>query len=233
MKAKNRIWLCLLIGLILILINSCKKNEEPTDKITDKDGNVYTSVTIGTQTWMIENLKTTRYNDNTPIPNVKEAIDWTQLASPAYCWYFNIVDRTNDKGILYNWYAVNTKKLCPAGWHVPSDAEWKELELYIGMDTKEIDLLTWRGDKLSESLKANYGWYEPGTNDYDFSAVPSGFRVAFNGHFEEYDHSTDWWCTDEEDQLSAFRRGMVDYQYGIYRNSCPKNNGISVRCIKN
>jgi uncharacterized protein (TIGR02145 family) len=203
------------------------------DQVIDMDENVYHAVTIGSQIWLKENLKTTRYNDNTRIPNIEENMDWVQLASPGYCWYYNIVDRTNNKGILYNWYVVNTKKLCPAGYHVPSDAEWKELELYIGMDAKEVELIGWRGEKLSESLKADYGWDKPGTNDYDFSAIPAGFRFYQSGHFESYEQQVDWWCTDEEDQFSALRRSIVDYQEGIYRNGCPKDNGLSVRCIKN
>jgi len=219
--------------IILLFFSSCMKEKLylEYDQVIDMDENVYHSVTIGSQVWLKENLKTIKFNDNTSIPNLKEDVDWANTFSPAYCWYYNIVDRTSDKGILYNWYAVNTKKLCPVGWHVPSDQEWKDLEIYIGM--KDVDSLNWRGKGLATSLKTNHDWHEPGTDDYGFSALPSGFRSASNGHFEEYDQQADWWCDDEQDFDYALRRGIVIYRDDIYRNSCPKNNGISVRCIKN
>lgn len=219
----------------LLFLASCMKEKLylADDEVVDMDENVYHSVTIGSQVWLKENLKTTRYNDNTLIPNVKESLDWAQLSSPAYCWYFNIVDRTNNKGILYNWYAVNSKKLCPAGYHVPSDAEWLELEIFIGMDPEIANLLDWRGDKLSKSLMADYSWYDPQDDDYGFSAIPAGFRSSGTGSFDEYEHQTDWWCADEKDQFTALRRSIVDYTDGIYRNVCQKNTGLSVRCIKN
>ena len=123
MKTKNGILLCLtmVMGLHLILINSCSKDEAENNpaSITDKDGNVYTSVTIGTQVWMVENLKTTKYNDGTPIPNVTDNTEWSNLTTPAYCWYDNDITKKNPYGALYNGYAVRTGKLCPTGWHVP------------------------------------------------------------------------------------------------------------------
>ena len=227
---KNLIFL-----IFLLLFSSCTKEKLflADNQVIDMDENVYHSIVIGSQVWLKENLKTTRYSDNTLIPNLKENVDWTQTSSPAYCWYFNVVDKTSSKGALYNWSAVNTNKLCPTGWHIPSDAEWEELELYIGMDPVELDLRNWRGGELSERLKSNYDWSNPGTNDYDFTAVPSGFRFYSGGHFEAYDQQTNWWCKEEDDSFSAFFRSIVDYQNGIYRNSCPKNNGMSVRCIKN
>jgi uncharacterized protein (TIGR02145 family) len=119
---------------LLILTYSCDgKDEEPNDKITDKDGNVYTSVTIGTQTWMVENLKTTKYNDGTAIPNVTDFSAWRNLITPAYSWPYN--DASTYKaayGGIYNWYAVNTGKLCPTGWHVPANNEWNTLQTYLG-----------------------------------------------------------------------------------------------------
>lgn len=93
MKKRNRFWnsaLIIVIGLILILTNSCKKEEDKVDdKIIDKDGNIYTSVTIGTQIWLVENLKTTKYNDDTPIPLVTDSTSWMLLSTPGYCWYNN------------------------------------------------------------------------------------------------------------------------------------------------
>jgi uncharacterized protein (TIGR02145 family) len=101
--------------------------------LTDIDGNVYNTVIIGTQVWMTENLKTTKYNDNTKIPNVIDNTPWCTLPTPAYCWYKN--DEASNKhsyGALYNWFTVNTGKLCPTGWHVPSEVEWTTLTDCLG-----------------------------------------------------------------------------------------------------
>jgi len=101
--------------------------------ITDIDGNYYTTVTIGTQVWMVENLKTTKYNDGTGIPLVTDNTVWCNLSTPGYCWYNN--DETtykNPYGALYNWHTVHTGKLCPSGWHVPTDSEWITLTSYFG-----------------------------------------------------------------------------------------------------
>ena len=118
--------------------------------VTDDDGNVYHSVTIGTQVWMVENLKTTKYNDGTSIPLVTDATDWHNLLTPGYCWNNN--DEATYKatyGALYNWYTVNTGNLCPTGWHVPGDAEWTTLTTYLGGEDvaggklKEVGITHW------------------------------------------------------------------------------------------
>lgn len=125
-----------LIAIILITITGCKKTDEP-ETVTDIDGNTYKAVTIGSQTWMAENLKTTKYNDGTSVPLITDFTEWFGLNTPAYCWYDN--SEANNKetfGALYNWYAVETGKLCPTGWHVPSDDDWQTLVLYIDPDAE-------------------------------------------------------------------------------------------------
>ena len=114
--------------LLALGLTGCGKNA-----VKDIDGNKYKTIKIGTQIWMAENLKTTHFNDGTSIVQIDKYDDWKGLISPAYCWYAN--DSTNKEvyGALYNWYAVNTKKLCPKGWHVPTDEEWKQLEICLGM----------------------------------------------------------------------------------------------------
>lgn len=124
----NLLLLSVIIGFFLIC---CKKNEESIG-ITDIEGNVYTSVKIGTQTWMVENLKTTKYNDGTSIPLVTDNAVWKSSLSPAYCWYDNDISNKEPYGALYNWFAVNTGKLCPSGWHVPTIDEWSVLEQFLG-----------------------------------------------------------------------------------------------------
>ncbi len=101
--------------------------------VTYVDGNVYNIVIIGTHVWMKENLKTTKYNDGSNIPLVIDSTTWVNLTTPGYCWYNNdATSHKNTYGALYNWYAVNTGKLCPAGWYVPSDTEWQTLMNYLG-----------------------------------------------------------------------------------------------------
>ena len=104
-----------------------------TGTVTDIDGNIYQTVTIGTQTWMVENLRTTKYNDNSAIPEITGAITWSNLTTPGMCTNNNTknTDTINTYGRLYNWYAVNTGKLPPIGWHVPTDAEFTILENYL------------------------------------------------------------------------------------------------------
>jgi uncharacterized protein (TIGR02145 family) len=100
--------------------------------VKDIDGNVYKTVTIGKQVWMAENLKTAKYNDGKTIPLVTDNTEWSNLSAPAYCWYNNDIANKEVYGALYNWYTVNTNKVCPKGWHIPIDAEWTTLTTYLG-----------------------------------------------------------------------------------------------------
>jgi uncharacterized protein (TIGR02145 family) len=178
MKTKNRIPLfpLLVMGLILILTNSCSKDEgnnNPSTTITDKDGNVYTSVTIGTQVWMVENLKTTKYNYGTEIPNVTDNTEWSNLTTPAYCWYDNDITKKTPFGALYNFYAVNTGTLCPTGWHVPSNTEWTTLFNYAGG-------LAVAGGKLKETGTTHWNAPNTGaTDEYGFKYLPGGLRDSY------------------------------------------------------
>lgn len=196
-----------------------------TEQLKDADGNVYTSVTMGTQTWMVENLKTTKYNDGTSIPNVTVDATWAALTTPAYCWYNNNAAYKPTYGALYNWYTVNTGKLCPAGWHVPTEAEWTTLTDYLGGASVA-------GGKLKESGTAH--WSSPNTgatNESGFTALPGGFRsvdgtcyfVVFNGF---------WWSSTESSATYAWLR-FVLYDYaGVVRDSGEKPAGFSVRCVR-
>ncbi len=125
------------------------KSSAFTTKVADMEGNQYTVVNIGTQMWMAENLKTTKYNDNSQIPNVTGNAAWANQTTGAYCWYNN--DMAFNKpiyGALYNWFAVNNGKLCPAGWHVATDANYKSMEHSIGMAQAHLDL--WGGELIRE-----------------------------------------------------------------------------------
>ena len=116
---KTNPWLILIILLIQTNLNA-----QP-ETVADIEGNIYSALRIGNQIWMAENLKTTKFNDGTLIPFVSSNLEWNKLSQPAYCWYNN--DELNNRklyGALYNWFAVETGKLCPLGWHVPTDKEW-------------------------------------------------------------------------------------------------------------
>ena len=148
--------------------------------VTDIDGNVYNTVTIGTQVWMKENLKTTKLNDGSTIPNISDYATFVTLNTPAFCWYDNNISNRDTYGSLYNWYSVTTMKLCPTGWHVPSDSEWKTLEMYLGMTQVQSDAEGWRGIDQGTQLKSTTGWNSGGngSNTSGFTALPGGGRYA-------------------------------------------------------
>ncbi len=227
----NLIYPLMIMGFVLIFSNSCKKdsnNNNPASAgtVTDLDGNVYHTVTIGTQVWMVENLKTTKYNDGTAIPLVTDGTAWSTLSTPAYCWYNND-DATykNTYGALYNWFTVNNGKLCPTGWHVPTDAEWGTLITYLG-DT------TLAGGKLKEAGTVH--WASPNTganNSTGFTALPGGSRYN-NGLFYLNGKYGWWWSSTESSSSDAWHQYMQYNTSLIYRTAGSKIIGFSVRCIK-
>lgn len=194
-------------------------------EVTDIDGNVYPTVQIGTQIWMAENLKTTKYNDGTAIPNVADNTVWAALTTGAYCYYDN--DSTTNRatyGSLYNWFAVNTNKLAPTGWHVPTDAEWTTLITYLGGENVA-------GGKLKEQGTSH--WLSPNTgatNETGFTALPGGGRTS-DGIFGGIVKLELWWSVPEIDFSNAYSQDMS--YYGIFLQEYPhdKNFGLAVRCI--
>lgn len=208
------------------VIGCAQKNQ-----ITDRDDNVYHAVTIGTQTWMVENLKTTHYNDGKPIPLVEDSLRWENRDSAAYCWYKNdLASYKAAYGALYNWYAVNTGKLAPKGWHVPTDSEWTVLTTLLG------------GEAVAGGLLKEAGtvhWVSPNTvtaNAYGFMALPGGYRsnwgftcVGTLGYWwsaAKYDSSVNSW------ERESYERDMSNTYLNVYRRSEGRQNGYSVRCVK-
>ena len=211
--------------------------------VKDADGNTYNTVLIGTQCWFKENLKTRKYNDTTDIVYETDDTDWGAVIEPKYCWYENdSVTYADDYGALYNWHAVATGKLCPEGWHVPSDEEWKLLEgtvdsLYPVGDP-EWDGTNRRGYDAGKKLKATYCWdfLNPsyvGTDDYGFEAVGSGYRRSSDGDFLWGNNCSQayWWTSDESGSSGRIRRVHAYYD-DMYRQTWPKESGYSVRCLK-
>jgi uncharacterized protein (TIGR02145 family) len=213
--------------------------------IQDQDGNTYKTVIIGTQTWMAENLRTTKYNDGKTIPLVTDYTAWAELKTPAYCWYYN--DSTSIKescGALYNWYAVNTGKLCPLGWHVPNNDEITTFVIYLEEDAgriieKEFDY--W--EKPLETGNADYAddeYYI--TNETGFSARGSGYWHHDESEPRGIRYHALWWSSSEVQATdsSSFDRNMSFYFQvargngnHIYRSMFEdRRSGLSVRCIK-
>jgi len=202
--------------------------------VTDVDGNVYKTVKIGDQWWMAENLKVTQYNDRTPINHVTGNSAWTSTSGGAYCSYDNNDANIATYGLLYNWYAVDTKKLAPAGWHVPSDAEWKQLEMYLGMTQSQANATGWRGTDQGYQMKSTSGWNSNGngSNSSGFSALPGGFRYYYNGAFYHVGSSGFWWSATVYSSVSAWYRELRYSDSGVYRNGDGKQDGFSVRCVR-
>jgi uncharacterized protein (TIGR02145 family) len=200
--------------------------------VKDIDGNIYKTVTIGTQVWMAENLKTTKYNDGAAIPLVTDDKEWGLLTTPAYCWYKNdSKSNRNTFGALYNWYTVNTNKLCPKGWHVPTDSEWTTLTTYLGGESVA-------GGKLKE--KGITHWESPNvdaTNESGFTAVSSGDRnyagtFDLSGSNVIYFRSNGyWWSSTEVYTANAYYRRLYNSFSEVYRSPSAKQYGYSVRCL--
>jgi uncharacterized protein (TIGR02145 family) len=192
----------------------------------DADGNNYAVVEIGNQEWMAENLKTTTYNDGTPITLEVNSTYWSGLTTGAYCWYDNDqAPYAETYGALYNWYAVHTGNLCPAGWHVPTDAEWTTLTDYMASD----------GHSGTEgtTLKATSGWNSDGngTNDYGFTALPGGYRSIY-GTFFNVGYEGRWWSATAHYTDNAWLRRLLFNNSNVFRNYTSKGNGFSVRCLR-
>ncbi len=200
--------------------------------IDPRDQEVYGTVKIGEQVWMSENLKATLYNDGTEILQVIGDTEWSGNTGPAYCWYDDD-PQWEDRGALYNWYTVMTGKLCPAGWHVPSEIEWQKFEYYLGMDEAVALTDGFRGTNEGGMLKTTKLWESPNTgatNELYFSAMPTG-RRGYLGDFAYLNSAVFFWTTDTDGQFPR-RRLLLNDEGGISRSGAQENSGLSVRCLK-
>jgi len=198
----------------------------PVTTVTDIDGNVYQTVTIGTQVWMKENLKVTHYRNGVAIPNVTDGATWAGLTTGAYCEYNNDVNNVSTYGRLYNWYSVaDSRNIAPTGWHVPTDAEWQTLVDYLGGSSVA-------GGKMKEVGYAH--WLNPNTganNESGFSGLPGGYRYS-DGTYQSIGGSAYFWSSTEGSSNSAWYR-YLHYDYsGVGRLTSDKRLGFSVRCVK-
>jgi uncharacterized protein (TIGR02145 family) len=221
--------------VLAIGITSCSNEETKTQNNTASRPTVpvmANEVQIGNQIWMTKNLNVSRYRNGDPIPQVTNPTQWANLTTGAWCYYNNDPANGPIYGKLYNWYAViDPRGLAPAGWHVPSDAEWTILTTFLGFtDVAGAKM------KATGTLEAGTGlWKSPNasaTNSSGFSALPGGTR-SFIGLFSNVGFNGYWWSSSEYDNTNVWY-GYLFYTNGsAYRNYAQKVNGFSVRCIKN
>ena len=223
-------------GEIKIIVNGDSK---PTSgygpNFKDVEGTVYKSVYIGNQLWQAENLRTTKFNDGTPIPVVENQSTWfknfsSNTSQPMVSIYNNDLSLKQHQGVLYNWYVIDSlsngnKKICPQGWHVPTDNDWKILEEYLGGSERA-------GGKMKEVGSLN--WVNPNTsatNESLFSALPSGYRL-YNGNYSYMGNYGFYWSSTENGTSHAYFRYLYNESARIIKNSIYKSSGFSIRCIK-
>ena len=204
--------------------------------LTDIDGNVYTTVKIGNQWWIAENLKVTHYRNGDPIPNISDSTEWVSSTTGVLCHYGNNDANASTYGCIYNWFAVNDNRgLVPEGWHVPSDEEWKELEMYLGMSQADADDTNWRGTdeggKLKEAGTVHWEASNTGvTNESGFTALPAGYRSCGLQTYEQLGKHAQFWSTTIG--IHVWTRSISYFSSQIVREGLNERNGISVRCIK-
>lgn len=201
---------------------SFKTLESSGETVTDIDGNVYHTITIGTQVWMLENLKTTKYRNGEPITYLTEMQDSTG----AYCDYENSAVNSSIYGRLYNYAAIHdSRNICPNGWHVPTNNEWSTLIEFLGGENIA-------GGKLKETGATH--WNSPNTgatNESGFTALPGGARFD-DGFFQIGDIGV-WWSSTEKNVYFAWSWQLWNGGQEIYNdNDYPKRYGFSIRCVK-
>jgi uncharacterized protein (TIGR02145 family) len=219
-----------LMGLFLIFTNSCKKDDNknnPTQPeiITDIDGNIYHTITIGTQVWMVENLNVTHYRNGDPIPNITDSASWRNLTIGAYCNYNNADSNSKTYGKLYNWYVCDINHIiAPAGWHVPNSYDWLTLILYLGTESVA-------GGKLKETGFRH--WTDPNgsaTNEMGFTALPGGYRV--DGAFVGLSINGNWWTSSGIGNMHAIGYDITCLNGFVREFDGDIASGASVRCVK-
>ena len=204
--------------------------------LTDFDGNVYTTVKIGDQWWMAENLKVTHYSNGDEIPNVTDNSQWEVLLSGAYRAHTDNNSNVQTYGYLYNWFCIDGG-IAPEGWHVPTDAEWRELEVFLGMSTSDADNVDWRGtdqgDKLREAGTVH--WLYPNTtatNESGFCALPGGICYPSGSFHVGIGETASFWSSSYVSMCDAWARFLQHENSGVCRWNDDKRNGFSIRCVR-
>lgn len=213
-----------------------EENPYEGNPISDIDGNVYKIVMTQQGVWLAENLRTTKFNDGTAIPLIQDLKAWKEMKSPAYGWFSDDAGYRNTFGALYNWYAVETDKLCPAGWHVPSEVEWNEILDYAGGNERSGDSPA----KLKEAGTTH--WKSPNegaTNEIYFTALPTG-EVSYFYADEEPGTKTHWWTATEDTNVepgstapptNAEIVGLSHNFHSKTAGTFEKESFLPIRCI--
>ena len=215
------------------------QSSNSANTVTDVDGNVYGTIKIGYQVWMVENLRVTHYRDGTIIPQLAKNSNWLRTDSGAFCHYDDKQTNTIIYGALYNWYAVNDERnLAPEGWHIPTDDEWKELEIALGMNNS-AEGKGWRGMNQGTQLagKATLWNDEEFKRDTNFgisgfNALPSGYRENLFGSFIGIGYSAYFWSVSEVNIQSSWSRTLHTSYSQVHRDITNKSKGFSIRCVK-
>ena len=225
--------------IILLLVTFYCTSVQSQSKIIDVDGNIYNTVKIGEQVWMTENLKANHYRNGDPIPTNLSDSTWAKTKIGAYTIYNNDPKMDSIFGKLYNWYSVSDPRgLCPIGWHVPSDDEWKTLEIFLGLPEKDYEKYGRRGEKQNVAGKMksiNNGYwkhsYNGETNESGFSGLPGGIKNR--KEFLHQGESGAWWTsTQRAPSFNSSWYRLLDSFKRPYRDINPNNHGFSVRCMK-
>lgn len=196
--------------------------------VSDNDGNIYKTIQIGSQIWIAENLKTTKLNDGTAIPLVTDMTTWSGLTTSACCWWGNdALTYKANYGALYNWFAVNSGKLCPTGWHVPTDPEWNALMTYLGGEATA-------GGKLKETGLIHWIYPNDANNESGFTGLPGGYRIGYMGPFGSDTHIGIWglWWSSTSGTSDQATSWIASPQASLTNTQHDKKNGLSVRCVK-
>ena len=206
--------------------------------VIDYEGNVYQTVTIGNQLWTAENLKSTYYNDGSIIPNITDDSQWAELETGAYCAYENDENNADIYGYLYNWHAVSTGNLAPEGWHIPTDEEAMQLEMFLGMSEDEAASTGWRGSNQGSQLAGNEDlWFnsdlesDPDFGITNFDLLPSGRRLSGGLCINKIFSGAFWLSSEVFDYFAWIRKAFYN-ETGIFRSYEHKQEGIPVRLVR-
>ena len=213
--------------------------EKTTSTVTDIDGNVYRTIEVGDQWWLAENLKVTRFRNGEVIPHVTDGGEWYSQATSATCEYDNNPENVEIYGRLYNWYAaMDSRNIAIEGWHVPSDEEWKQLEITLGMSQSEADTSGYRGTDQASQLAGNTDLWNDGAlksngafGSSGFAALPGGYR-GFAGNFDNLGNNAYFWSSTHSHIYSAAGRTLSYDSASVYRSNGGKLFGFSVRLVQ-
>lgn len=235
MKLSKYFLLSVIINVsLLVLFTHAQNTQQESQEFNPK------TVKIGDQIWMAENLKVTHYRNGDPIPRVTSNSAWADLSTGAYCVYDKKESNAETYGYLYNWYAVNdSRNLAPEGWHVPTDEEWKELEISLGMSQSEADDTGYWGTNQGSKLAGNASLWAYGDLKNNsafgisgFSALPGGYRSYYYGSFFDMGSYTYFWSATESYIDLAWGRSLIYGHSGVGRGSGYRRSGFSVRLVR-